>query len=240
MKIAHAANTQLGCIISDLHHHDWTACLRARAKEMRDKIALYGEEAAAYHVPYSQNKRNLGWKNYKITDLFDGGYFDCSSLCAAAAQRAGAELGLDKKNSPTTRTMEKAFVSSGCFDALKDDYLTETKKLMRGDILVAYDDHAVIILEDGEDIKNPYKVGKVYTTQVNLKVRKGPGLVYAQKLRSELTPDGQKHALIQARATFAAGTRITCKEVAEETDYIWIRCPSGWVCAVEGDRVYIK
>lgn len=237
MKIAQAANTRLGCIVSEYHPHEWTAVIRAKRKLTRANIAVFAEEAAAFHVPYSQQKRNTGWKNYLETRLFNGGYFDCSSLACACAQRAGAQLGLGDKNAPTTRTMQKAFAALDDFEVLE---FTDIDHVLRGDILNAYNDHAVIVLEDGPAMIPGYTVGAVYTTQVNLRVRKGPGLVYGQKLRMELTPDGQKHALQQPWAVFAAGTRITCKEVAEEADYTWIRCPSGWLCAVEKGSVYIK
>lgn len=237
MKIAQAANTQLGCVVSEYHPHEWTALIRARKSLTRANIAQYSEEAAAFHVPYSQHKRNTGWKNYVITGLFNGGAFDCSSLACACAQRAGAQLGLGDKNAPTTRTMEKAFAALDDFDVLE---FTDIDHVLRGDILNAYNDHAVIVLEDGAAMVAEYQVGKVYTTQVNLRVRKGPGLNYAQKLRGELTADGQKHALMQTKATFRAGTRITCKETKVEDNHIWLRCPSGWLCAVEGDRIYIK
>lgn len=237
MKIAQAANTTLGCIVSEYHPHEWTAVIRAKRKLTRANIAVFAEEAAAFHVPYSQQKRNTGWKNYLETRLFNGGYFDCSSLACACAQRAGAQLGLGDKNAPTTRTMQKAFAALDDFEVLE---FTDIDHVLRGDILNAYNDHAVIVLEDGPAMIPGYTVGAVYTTQVNLRVRKGPGLVYGQKLRMELTPDGQKHALQQPWAVFAAGTRITCKEVAEEADYTWIRCPSGWLCAVEKGSVYIK
>lgn len=237
MKIAQAANTRLGCIVSEYHPHDWTALIRAKSKLRRANIAQFGEEAAAFHVPYSQSKRNAGWKNYRETGLFNGGYFDCSSLACACAQRAGAQLGLDEKNAPTTRTMQKAFAALDDFEVLPFEDIDHVR---RGDILNAYNDHAVIILEDGEAAEQEYIVGAVYTLQVNLRVRRGPGLVYGQKAHIELTEDGKKHALQQPWAVFAAGTRVTCKEVAEEADYTWIRCPSGWLCAVEKGSIYIK
>lgn len=237
MKIAQAANTQLGCIVSEYHPHEWTGLIRAKSKLTRANIAQFGEEAALFHVPYSQQKRNTGWKNYRETGLFNGGYFDCSSLACACAQRAGAQLGLDEKNAPTTRTMQKAFAALDDFEVLEFEDIDHVR---RGDILNAYNDHAVIILEDGGAADPEYIVGAVYTLQVNLRVRRGPGLVYGQKTRAELTEDGKKHALQQPWAVFAAGTRVTCKEIREEGAYTWMRCPSGWLCAVEKGSVYIK
>ena len=154
MKIAQAANTKLGCVVSDYRPHQWTALIRAKRKPMRENIAAFGEEAAAFNVAYSQTKRNLGWKNYKITGLFDGGAFDCSSLVCACAQRAGADLGLDEKNAPTTRTMQKAFAALDDFDVLEFEDIDHVR---RGDILNAYNDHAVIILEDGAAIRPDYE-----------------------------------------------------------------------------------
>ena len=243
MKIAHAANTKLGCVIGNLQPHAWTAVLRAKDPAVREKIAQYGEEAARYNVPYSQNKRNTGWRNYKSTGKFNGGYFDCSSLASAAAQRAGVDLGLDSgRNAPTTRTMVKEFGSTGKFDVLTS-IVGNTANWMRGDIPVAAGDHTVIILEDGANIRPEpakYIVGVVYELRANIRVRKSPELGGNQKLYAELTADGKKNALKQRMAVFKAGTRVTCKQTVREGERIWMRVPSGWLCAAEGSRVYIK
>lgn len=83
-----------------------------------------------------------------------------------------------------------------------------------------------------------YKVGAVYTLQVELKVRKGPGTSYAAKKYEELTDSGKK-CDADGDGALDAGTRVTCKEVLKMDEDIWIRCPSGWLAAVYS-KVYIK
>lgn len=89
--------------------------------------------------------------------------------------------------------------------------------------------------------KATYQIGKTYTLQTNLKVRTGPGTGYRQKQRSELSADGQKNAKAGVMAVLLKGTSVTAKEVQQDTvGNIWIRIPSGWVCASEGRKVYIN
>lgn len=88
---------------------------------------------------------------------------------------------------------------------------------------------------------NPeYKKGNVYTTQVNLYVRTSPE--GAHVLFSELTKDGKKHGYDDGvGALLRKGTRITCQDVKVVHDQTWIKCPSGWICAVNNiGKVYIK
>ena len=83
-----------------------------------------------------------------------------------------------------------------------------------------------------------YTPGKIYTLQSNMYVRKMPN---GQKVKfDDLTDDGKKHGHFDDNgdAILDAGTRVTCKEVREDGLQIWLRIPSGWVCAV-GGKTYI-
>ena len=85
--------------------------------------------------------------------------------------------------------------------------------------------------------KHIYKVGYTYTVQVNhLHVRWSAGGNI--KSRKELTVDGMKNAF--ADGCLKKGTIVTCKEVVEKDNCIWIKIPSGWCCAVQGKDIYIK
>lgn len=82
-----------------------------------------------------------------------------------------------------------------------------------------------------------YKVGYIYTVQVDhLHVRWSAG--GKVKSRNELTLDGMKHAF--ADGCLKKGTEVTCKDVIEKDDSVWIKIPSGWCCAVKGKDVYVK
>lgn len=91
-----------------------------------------------------------------------------------------------------------------------------------------------------EVAKSPqYTAGKVYTLQVELKVRTGPGTNYAAKKHSQLTADGQKHDK-DNDGCLDAGTVITCKEVNVVGNDVWIKAPSGWMAAYYQGQVFIK
>ena len=84
-----------------------------------------------------------------------------------------------------------------------------------------------------------YVVGKVYTVSVRsaLNVRVGAGKSYMLVGYNKLTADAKKHAMGSALRN---GTKVTCMEVKEiSADNIWIRIPSGWVSAVDGDKTFI-
>lgn len=91
--------------------------------------------------------------------------------------------------------------------------------------------------DESEPEINTYKVGNTYTVQVNhLHIRWTPG--GAIKHKGSLTVDGMKNAFPDG--CLKKGTRVTCKDVFEEDDCIWIKIPSGWCCAVDGKDIYIK
>ena len=85
-----------------------------------------------------------------------------------------------------------------------------------------------------------YEVGKVYTTQVDLKVREDAGTDKKWKKKSELTSDGQKHATSSTNAVLQTGTRVTCKEVKTIGNDIWIKIPSGWIAGYYQNKEYVK
>ena len=83
-----------------------------------------------------------------------------------------------------------------------------------------------------------YKIGSTYTLKANLRVRKSAG--GAQKKRSELTPNARSHSFNQTYAVLKSGTRVTVLAIKRVGKYTWVKIPSGWVCAVEGGRIYIS
>lgn len=91
--------------------------------------------------------------------------------------------------------------------------------------------------DETEVKKSFYKVGHTYTVQVDhLHVRWSAGGNI--KSRNELTLDGMRHAFVDG--CLKKGTVVTCKDVIEKDDCIWIKIPSGWCCAVKRKDVYIK
>ena len=85
-----------------------------------------------------------------------------------------------------------------------------------------------------------YSVGKTYTLKTALKVRKGAGTSYAQKLKKNLTSGGQAAALNQKYAVLKAGTKVTCQAVKVLANgEVWIQIPSGWICAKQNGKAYV-
>ena len=109
--------------------------------------------------------------------------------------------------------------------------------------LTAYDtDQQVIVSEDPADDVKPYYIkGKVYTTKVNLYIRKTPGGV--KKKPYELTVSGKMHSYCDpyGDAVLRAGTRVTCLDTVHDGKSVWILIPSGYICAVtSAGTVYIE
>lgn len=84
-----------------------------------------------------------------------------------------------------------------------------------------------------------YQVGKVYTLQVELKVRTGAGTGCATKSYSQLTADGQRHDK-DKDGCLDAGTQVTCQAIKNVGSDIWIKVPSGWIAAYYQGEIYVK
>lgn len=94
------------------------------------------------------------------------------------------------------------------------------------------------IVGDLEEVKTPYIIGKDYMLCDDVNVRKYPGITAPLVGYNNLTPDGKAHDK-NKNGSLDKGTIVTCLEVVAENEFIWLRCPSGWVCAVRGEEVYI-
>ncbi len=87
-----------------------------------------------------------------------------------------------------------------------------------------------------------YRVGSTYTLKTAMKVRSGAGTGYAQKRVNQLTAGGKRAATStkgSAMAVFKAGTRVTVQQVRTVGSAVWIKVPSGWICAKTGSKVYV-
>lgn len=86
----------------------------------------------------------------------------------------------------------------------------------------------------------PYKVGKVYTINVRsaLNVRKGAGKGFGLVGYNNLTEDGKKHAY--SNGALKSGTKVTVQEVKVNNEHdVWLRIPSGWICAIDGNKILV-
>ena len=66
------------------------------------------------------------------------------------------------------------------------------------------------------------------------------GANYDKKLYKDLTPDGKNHAYKQYYAVLKKGTRVTCQSVYVKDNEVWLKIPSGFVCAIYHGKEYIK
>lgn len=244
--------------IRNWYSRPWTCVLRHPDKDVRALLASLGEKAALNDkIGYDQNQRDTYWK-----ELQKAGYdpsviatpceADCSSGAIANVKAAGYILGntkLQKCAATYTGNMRTGLKAAG-FEVLTDSkYITSSAYLLAGDILLADGKHTATNLTDGtksggESIVSSgitvptYVVGKIYTTQVELKVRIGPGTNYPAKSHNQLTADGQKHD-VDKDGAIDAGTKVTCKQVSHDGADIWINTPSGWLAAYYKGEIYI-
>lgn len=86
-----------------------------------------------------------------------------------------------------------------------------------------------------------FVIGKNYTLQANMYIRQSAG--GAKKKYLNLTTNAKSNAIKQADGTavLKKGTVVTCKETKKIGRAIWMKIPSGYVCAVgDSGAVYIK
>ena len=104
------------------------------------------------------------------------------------------------------------------------------------DLSMRYDTTTTI-----KSAESKYTVGKNYTLQNNMNVRKtANGEI---KMYTDLTASAKSHAIKQAdgSAVLGKGTVVTCKGVETVNGATWMKIPSGYVCAVGSDKtVYIE
>ncbi len=119
-----------------------------------------------------------------------------------------------------------------------------TKKINKGYNYGSYKFQGFIYLpiEFDEPKQETYKVGTTYTTQVILKVREGAGTNYNQIPYEKLTTNAKANAYSSGanKGCLKEGTKVTCQDIKNVGNDIWIKIPSGWVAAKYNNKVYVK
>lgn len=123
-----------------------------------------------------------------------------------------------------------------------------TKKIAKGYKVSGYTFQGFIYLpiEYVENVENhvetTYKVGKIYKTQVILKVRTGAGTENAQKTYNQLTTNAKMNAYSSGenKGCLKAGTKVTIFEIKNVGSDIWGRIPSGWIALKYNNKIYVK
>ena len=202
-------------------------------------------------------KATKTWKgkvyNAKTKECYDGVNYTDITACFRAYDSLEESI-KDYFDLICKSSRYKKAVNSGspeeCITAIKNggyatspNYISTIMSIINSNNLTKYDKIESVgnVENKVENLKTPtYKVGKVYTLQVDLKVRAGTGTSARQKLYSELTADGKKHAYNQKYAVLKKGTKVTCKAILKNGSDIWLQIPSGYVAGYYQGKEYIK
>lgn len=218
-----------------------------RAKDVDKRLAIARN---AYAIAIN---KNVGYDQYQRETLYIAAEkADWTTNIAILCECDCSELGVVSINCAFRYGLIKADTYSGnivarCKATNKFDIITITSRYVPqgGDIIVA-PGHHVIIAVGSVTVPDPkYVVGKTYTLQANMNVRAGAGTNTKILKVSQVTADARKHttsAKGSDNAVLKKGTRVTCKEIKEikKSGYIWMRIPSGWVCAFNGVTRYVN
>jgi len=84
-----------------------------------------------------------------------------------------------------------------------------------------------------------WQIGKTYTTQQDLNVRKEPNGELLDM--SALTVNAKKNAFIgpNGNAILKRGTRVTVKDIMTVGSTVWLQIPSGWICGKNSKNIYV-
>lgn len=90
----------------------------------------------------------------------------------------------------------------------------------------------------GGSSRPTYKVGSTYTLKVDaVRVRNGAGTNYAAKSYSQLTANAKQNAY--SNGCLKKGTKVTCQQVKNVGNDIWMKIPSGWIAAYYSGSKYV-
>lgn len=84
-----------------------------------------------------------------------------------------------------------------------------------------------------------YQVGQTYTTQQDLNIRQEPN---GDPVRyGDLTDDAKKHSFVSTsgNTVLKRGTRVTVKDIQNTETCIWLKIPSGWICAKNSKNIFV-
>ena len=97
----------------------------------------------------------------------------------------------------------------------------------------------VEVLGNAIPVDAPYEDNVTYTTQQDLYVRDNPN---GNKIKfDKLTANAKEHAKkdILGYAILKEGTRVTCKGLYATETCMWMKIPSGWICARNSKNIYV-
>lgn len=188
-------------------------------------------------------KAGKNWKgkvyNSKTKECYNAGEFteinDCFRAYNSLAESIKDYFDLICKNARYKKAINSK-TPKECITAIKQGgyatdplYVTKIMNIVENNNFYKYDN----------TIFN-FRINTVYTTLVDLKVRDGAGVEFRQKNRSELTENAKKNSKISFKAVLKAGTKVTCLMIVKKGNEIWLKIPSGFICAKMNDRIYVR
>lgn len=189
-----------------------------------------------------------GWKgkvyNAKTQECYDGSTYTNITACFRAYNSLSESISDYFDLITKSERYRKACVSDSpleCITAIKNGgyatsptYINTIMSIIKSNNLTKYDNMKI-----ENKTQSDYIVGKTYTTKVDLNVREGAGTKYKKKDFDDLTFNAQQHAY-KRTGVLKKGTKVTCLDIIVNDNEIWIKIPSGYVCANYKGKVYIK
>lgn len=189
-----------------------------------------------------------GWKgkvyNAKTQECYDGSTYTNITACFRAYNSLSESISDYFDLITKSERYRKACVSDSpleCITAIKNGgyatsptYINTIMSIIKSNNLTKYDNMKIENKKQSE-----YITGKIYTTKVDLNVREGAGTKYKKKDFDDLTFNAQQHAY-KRTGVLKKGTKVTCLDIIVNDNEIWIKIPSGYVCANYKGKVYIK
>ena len=193
-------------------------------------------------------KATSNWKgkvyNANTQECYDGSTYTNITACFRAYNSLSESISDYFDLITKSERYRKACVSNSpleCITAIKNGgyatsptYINTIMSIIKSNNLTKYDNMKI-----ENKIQSDYIVGKTYTTKVNLNVREGAGTKYKKKDFDDLTFNAQQHAY-KRTGVLKKGTKVTCLDIIVNDNEIWIKIPSGYVCANYKGKVYIK
>ena len=193
-------------------------------------------------------KATSNWKgkvyNAKTQECYDGSTYTNITACFRAYNSLSESISDYFDLITKSERYRKACVSNSpleCIQAIKNggyatspSYVTTIMSIIKSNNLTKYDNMKI-----ENKIQSEYITGKIYTTKVDLNVREGAGTKYKKKDFDDLTFNAQQHAY-KRTGVLKKGTKVTCLDIIVNDNEIWIKIPSGYVCANYKGKVYIK
>ncbi len=229
-----------------IHSKGWYL-LRPKSIEDANKLASAMLAACKNdNIGYDQNER-LGI----ITQIKKYGSMakipvkteaDCGTLVRGCC----IEAGFDPGNFNTLNEAD-SLEKTGRFE--KKVTVTSSMVLYNGDVLVTKTKGHTVIVTEGNPRKdgnlqgtNPsFVVGRNYILQSDMYIRDAAGGNKKQYL--QLTTNAKSNAKKdeEGNGILKKGAVVTCKDIQEKDGAIWIKIPSGWICAIGASgKVYVK